>query len=72
MLPDHAGVDSNEDGILDDWKYLSPEEATAEIVNALAKRDQSQFQRLLPSEAELVEVGFSKEFLINCSSSRDG
>ena len=57
------GVDSNEDGILDDWKYLSPEEATAEIVNALAKRDQSQFQRLLPSEAELVEVGFSKEIL---------
>ena len=57
------GIDSNEDGILDDWKYLSPEEVTAEIVNALARRDQSQFQRLLPSEAELVELGFSNEIL---------
>ena len=57
------GLDSNEDGILDGWKVLSPEEATAEIVNALANRDQSQFQRLLPSEAELAEVGFRQELL---------
>ena len=33
------GIDSNEDGILDRWKILSPEEATAEIVTALANRD---------------------------------
>ena len=57
------GLDSNEDGILDGWKVLSPEEATAEIVTALANRDQSQFQRLLPSEAELTEVGFRQELL---------
>ena len=57
------GIDSNEDGILDRWKILSPEEATAEIVTALANRDQSQFQRLLPSEVELTEVGFSQELL---------
>ena len=57
------GIDSNEDGILDGWKVLSPEEATAEIVTALANRDQSQFQRLLPSEAELTEVGFRQELL---------
>ena len=57
------GIDSNEDGILDGWKVLSPEEATAEIVTALANRDQSQFQRLLPSEAELTEVGFPQELL---------
>ena len=57
------GIDSNEDGMLDGWKVLSPEEATAEIVTALANRDQASFQRLLPSDAELTGVGFSQELL---------
>ncbi len=57
------GIDSNEDGILDAWKVLSPEEATAEIVAALGNRDQASFQRLLPSEVELTEVGFTPELL---------
>tara|TARA_A100001011_G_scaffold105395_1_gene111639 strand:- start:2697 stop:4607 length:1911 start_codon:yes stop_codon:yes gene_type:complete len=57
------GIDSNEDGILDGWKGLSPEEATAEIVTALANRDQPSFQRLLPSDAELTGVGFSQDLL---------
>ena len=57
------GIDSNEDGILDAWKFLSPEEATAEIVSALGNQDQASFQRLLPSELELTEVGFNPELL---------
>ena len=57
------GIDSNEDGILDAWKFLSPEEATAEIVSALGNQDQASFQRLLPSELELTEVGFNAELL---------
>ena len=62
------GIDANEDGAIDEWKVLSPEEATAEIVRALANREPLIFNRLLPSAAELEGVGFSEEFLAQVST----
>ncbi len=53
------GVDQNEDGTLDRWKMLSPEEATAEVVSAVARGDAAAFRRLLPSRADLELAGFS-------------
>ena len=57
------GIDANEDGSVDAWKVLSPEEATAEIIRALANREPAIFDRLLPSEVELDEIGFPEELL---------
>jgi thiol-disulfide isomerase/thioredoxin len=51
-------VDTNGDGVLDAWKTLSPEEATAEIVHALRDKDAAAFVRLLPTKADLETVGF--------------
>lgn len=57
------GVDTDGDGGLDTWKTISAEEATAEIVRALADRDAAAFARLLPTQAELEAAGFSGERL---------
>lgn len=57
------GIDANEDGSIDEWKVLSAEEATAEIVRALANREPAIFDRLLPSDVELNEIGFPDELL---------
>jgi thiol-disulfide isomerase/thioredoxin len=62
------GIDANEDGAIDEWKVLSPEEATAEIVRALANREPAIFNRLLPSTAELEGVGFAEELFAQVST----
>jgi thiol-disulfide isomerase/thioredoxin len=61
-------IDANEDGAIDEWKVLSPEEATAEIVRALANREPAIFNRLLPSTAELEGVGFAEELFAQVST----
>jgi thiol-disulfide isomerase/thioredoxin len=55
------GVDANEDGKIDFWKTISPEEVTAELVAAIRDRDQARFQRLLLTDAELKTVGVGQE-----------
>ncbi len=57
------GIDRNGDGVLDAWKRISAEEATAEIVSAIGNRDAAAFARLLPSKADLEAAGFSDEKL---------
>ena len=54
------GIDSNEDGEIDAWKSISAEEATSEIVAAIADRDAERFGRLLLTPAELRSLGLSK------------
>ncbi|MBN1394790.1 MAG: redoxin domain-containing protein [Pirellulales bacterium] len=54
-------VDSNEDGEIDAWKTISAEEATAEIVAAIADRDAKRFARLLLTPEELNSLGLGKE-----------
>jgi thiol-disulfide isomerase/thioredoxin len=57
------GIDENEDGVIDRWKNLSAEEATAEIVAALASGDSGAFARLLPRQDDLEAAGFRGERL---------
>lgn len=57
------GIDTDENGSIDSWKSISAEEATAEIVAALATRDPGRFRRLLPTAAELEAAGFTGERL---------
>jgi thiol-disulfide isomerase/thioredoxin len=57
------GADTNADGVIDVWKTLSAEEATAEIVAAIRDRDVAAFTRLLPTKADLEAAGFTGEQL---------
>jgi thiol-disulfide isomerase/thioredoxin len=57
------GADTNADGVIDTWKVLSAEEATAEVVNAIRDRDAAAFARLLPTKADLEAAGFEGELL---------
>ena len=47
------GLDANEDGRIDSWKSISPEEVSEEVVLALATSDADRFRRLLLTPAEL-------------------
>lgn len=51
------GVDENEDGRIDSWKAISPEEVTEELVIALRNADSARFQRLLLTADELQSLG---------------
>lgn len=50
------GIDQNEDGRIDAWRVISAEEASREIVRALAARDFSILQPLLLTENELAQL----------------
>ncbi len=52
------GADTDGNGTIDEWRQLSAEEATAEIVAALRDRDPLAFARLLPSKGDLEAAGF--------------
>ncbi len=39
------GIDTNEDGKIDQWKSISPEEVTAELVAAIRDGDRERFER---------------------------
>jgi thiol-disulfide isomerase/thioredoxin len=54
------GLDSAGDGKLDTWKVLSAEEATAEVLAALANRDAARFGRVLLGAEELPRLGLGK------------
>lgn len=51
------GLDKNEDGVIDAWKAISPEEVSAEVVAAVAARDAQRFANLLLTEEELTNLG---------------
>ena len=65
------GVDRDGDGVLDAWQAISAEEATAEIVNALGRRDAAAFVRLLPTKADLEAAGFSGDRLTDLTARAD-
>ena len=41
------GIDKAEDGKIDSWKAISPEEVTAEVVLAIRDKDPARFARVL-------------------------
>ncbi len=51
------GIDANEDGKIDSWKYISAEEVTMEVVDAIKGKDEERFKRLLVSENEQKQLG---------------
>src|SRR5262245_9387161 len=55
------GTDENEDGRIDGWKQISPEEVTEELVTALKDGDAARFQRLLLTTDELSSLGLGSE-----------
>lgn len=55
------GIDSNEDGTIDRWKAISAEEATMELVAALATQDATRFAALLATESDLQDAGITGE-----------
>lgn len=50
-------LDADEDGRIDSWKVISPEEVSIELVQALADRDSNRFSRLLITREELDSLG---------------
>lgn len=55
------GLDTNQDGTIDSWKTISPEEVTAEVVAAMRTRDAARFQRLLLTDTEMAGLGLGEE-----------
>ena len=55
------GLDTNQDGTIDSWKMISPEEVTAEIVAAMRTRDTARFQRVMLTEGEMAGLGLGEE-----------
>ena len=53
------GVDRDGDGAIDQWKELSAEEATAEVVAALADRDPGRFISVLATPEDLRALGLN-------------
>jgi thiol-disulfide isomerase/thioredoxin len=51
------GLDPGEDGKIDSWKVISPEEASAEVVMAIRDKDTGRFNRLLITPAEIKSLG---------------
>jgi thiol-disulfide isomerase/thioredoxin len=55
------GLDDNGDGRIDSWRVLSPEEATSEVVAALANRVSDRFASVLLTPEELETLGLGDE-----------
>jgi Thioredoxin-like len=51
------GIDRNEDGRIDSWKAISPEEVSQELLLAVRTRDYARVQALLLTEAEIGTLG---------------
>ncbi len=51
------GIDKNQDGTLDEWKMISAEEVSSEVVQAARDNDVERFQRVLMTNAELAKLG---------------
>lgn len=54
------GLDENEDGRIDQWKVISPEEVSAEVVQAVRQGDPRRFENVLLSPEELQSLGLGK------------
>ncbi|MEW4566165.1 redoxin family protein [Bremerella sp. JC770] len=53
------GLDKDEDGVVDQWKMISAEEVSAELVEAAKTGDADRFAALLPTDAEFKSLGLT-------------
>jgi thiol-disulfide isomerase/thioredoxin len=51
------GLDKNEDGKVDSWKVLSPEEASREVIKALVAQDERMLGTLMVTPEDLTRLG---------------
>jgi thiol-disulfide isomerase/thioredoxin len=56
------GIDSKEDGNIDSWKVLSPEEAVREALFAMTHQDEKLLQSVLVTREELQTVGVAETY----------
>ncbi len=56
------GVSSKEDGNIDSWKVLSPEEAVREALFAMTHHDERLFQSVLVTREELRSIGVADAY----------
>lgn len=63
------GIDRNEDGQIDVWRVIAPQEVAEELVLALRTRDRARFDLLLLSSLELGELGLGENRSKNLSES---
>ena len=54
------GVDEDEDGTIDLWRRISPQEVAEELVMAVMARDARRFGILLPTEEEFMALGLGE------------
>jgi len=54
------GLDDNEDGKIDRWRQISAEEATSEVIAAIATGDAVRFSRLLATNDDLKSIGLGE------------
>jgi thiol-disulfide isomerase/thioredoxin len=55
------GLDKNEDGKVDEWKQISAEEVTSELVTAVRERDASRFAAIMLTDSELKGLGLGED-----------
>jgi thiol-disulfide isomerase/thioredoxin len=55
------GLDKDENGTIDEWKMISPEEVTAEVVKAVAQGDAHRFGLVLLDSEDLKALGLGEE-----------
>jgi len=55
------GLDRDEDGRIDQWKTISPEEVSAEVVAALAGSDAARFMRVALAPADIETLGLGPQ-----------
>lgn len=55
-----VGIDKNEDGKVDAWRNISPQEVAEQLVIAIQTGDQTRFELLLPTAGEIAELGLGK------------
>lgn len=54
------GTDKNQDGKIDGWRRISPQEVAEELFHAIQARDQNAFASLLISDRELKASGLGR------------
>lgn len=54
------GMDEDEDGTIDRWRAISPEEVSAEVIGAVRNKDKQRFASVLLSDQELSSLGLGK------------
>ncbi len=66
------GIDTNEDGKIDEWKMISAEEVTKVAVIALANNDSRAFKTLMITDDELTKSGIKNPFAEKIRESVEG